>query len=117
MELRQRTKQKKKPLIFLKEWHVHFKGGSPFLYLGEFNESGYALVVYDLKRKTFSSYRYGMQTFISKEEDDIIKWEDWIKENPFSVMIKEESGARASMDLYDLEEFLDEADKEVSNAE
>ena len=88
MELRQRTKQKKKPLIFLKEWHVHFKGGSPFLYLGEFNESGYAcsnspfLVVYDLKRKTFSSYRYGMQTFISKEEDDIIKWEDWIKENP-----------------------------------
>lgn len=80
--MRERTKQKKKPLLFLKEWHVHFKGGSPILYLGEFTERGYPLVIYNFERKVFSSYGYGMQTYISKEEDDIIKWEDWIKENP-----------------------------------
>lgn len=82
MELRQRTKQKKKPLLFLKEWHVHFKSGSPFLYLGEFKDSGYALVVYDMKRNVFSSYNYGVQSYISRDKEDIIKWEDWIKENP-----------------------------------
>jgi len=82
VELRERTKQKKKPLVFLKEWHVHFKSGSPFLYLGEFKESGHALVVYDLKRNTFFYYRHGIQIYISRDKEDIIKWEDWIKENP-----------------------------------
>lgn len=81
MNKRERTKGVKKPIIILKEGHVHFRDGIPFLYIGFCDDQEkYPLAVFDIHRKSLTFYELLMQMYVSKSET--ISWSDWLKDNP-----------------------------------